>query len=626
MWTGKLVSNFPGFTQGEGSIFRVSVDGIVDTPIELRSGPELIVANSGSKPEYGPFAVEFAPVTAGTWTVTVPALNVSLNVVADNYNLAIIEFFQMPVSEATPEAIPTPTATALGGGSWEGKFISESPGSGVPFSRLLVRVVGRENQPVRLSTIAQEINTANTGQKPDELGPNTVEFTGLTPGSYIVEPLGLNVSLPVELKPNVETRLEFLPAPPLPSSTPQPIVTNTPQRPRPTPTSTPTVAPTPTETATLLPTPFPTQTATSLPTSTPVTRWVGAVNSRTDDSPDRGTIIVRIAGIEGLPVRLQTPRRSTFIERRCVTGQGELGQDRCAFQGLTADQYVVSPEGLDLSLPVTLFDQETVQVGFDLEILPAGISGWQAQLHGNTNGAEAVLRTGSTIRVRIVGREGQVVALRPARMPGASQFCEVAYNPVLGGLYCEFGQLGPGVYLVEAMTTGASLRVFADGAGRADLEFSPSATDVTLASSQSPPLVGQGARPRLPTATVTAAPTRMPLVLMPARPTATTTPSPTPAFAWQGRIVESAYIGSGSIGVRAAGLEDHPVILSSGDWHSRPQLTGSKQELGDFATEFGGLAQGEYVIELVDLAKLKVNLLSGEFMLVEFRYDFVNLP
>ena len=111
-------------------------------------------------------------------------------------------------------------------------------------------------------------------------------------------------------------------------------------------------------------------------------------------------------------------------------------------------------------------------------------------------------------------------------------------------------------------------------------------------------------------------------------PTPTTTPalSPTPVFAWQGRIVESTYIGSGAIGVRAAGLKDHPVIIHSGDWHSPPQLTGTKIELGQYATEFGGLAPGEYIIELTDLAEIKVNLLPGEFLLVEFRYDFINPP
>jgi hypothetical protein len=317
---------------------------------------------------------------------------------------------------------------------------------------------------------------------------------------------------------------------------------------------------------------------------------------------------------------------SPFVERRCVTGQAGLGQHVCAFKRLGSGRYLISPEGLDLSLPVTLFDRETVQVGFDLEVLPPGITGWQASLLSNSNGFEAVPRTESTIRVRLFGREGQVVSLRPARAPGANRYCEFSFNPVLGGLICEFGHLGPGVYLVEALTTGASFKVFVDGAGKAEIEFSPSATYDTYAARQATPLVGQGAAPLLPTVIATATPTRRPVVIMPPTPSVTPSPTATPAFAWQGRIVESAYIGSGSIGVRAAGLKDHPVVLRSGDWQSRPQLTGTKPELGAYATEFGGLAQGEYVIELVDLAEMKVNLLPGEFMLVEFRYDFVSPP
>ena len=68
------------------------------------------------------------------------------------------------------------------------------------------------------------------------------------------------------------------------------------------------------------------------------------------------------------------------------------------------------------------------------------------------------------------------------------------------------------------------------------------------------------------------------------------------------------------------------MILRSGSWQSSPQLTGTKPELGDYATEFGGLAQGEYIVELVDLAELRVNLESGEFLLVEFRYEPVSTP
>ena len=87
--------------------------------------------------------------------------------------------------------------------------------------------------------------------------------------------------------------------------------------------------------------------------------------------------------------------------------------------------------------------------------------------------------------------------------------------------------------------------------------------------------------------------------------------------------MERTQTGAGTIGVRAAGLKDHPVILRSGGWQSTPQLTGTKVELGDFATEFGGLGQGEYVVELVSLAHLTVTLEAGYFMLVEFRYDIV---
>ena len=106
-------------------------------------------------------------------------------------------------------------------------------------------------------------------------------------------------------------------------------------------------------------------------------------------------------------------------------------------------------------------------------------------------------------------------------------------------------------------------------------------------------------------------------------PLPTRTPSPTPAFAWQGRVVKQVNGVAGTIGVRAAGLEGHPIILRSGGWQSEPQVTGNKPELGLYATEFGGLAQGEYIVELKDLAELKVMLEGDQFLLIEFRYDFV---
>jgi hypothetical protein len=629
VWVGQLVSHTLGYTTGEGSIFRVRVEGLIGARIELRSGDVLIFGESGTKPEYGPYTAEFAPVTAGTWTVSVPTLGVSTQVVADNYNLAVIEFVQIPVPTATQAALPTPTATPLGGQLWEGRLVAETPSSGNPFARLLIQVVGRTGQAVRLSTLAQIINTANTGQKPSELGPDVVEFAGLTPGKYILEPVGLNVRLDVELKPNTEVRVEFRPqpVPPTPTSTLTPapaIPTHTPAPPTATPIPTHTATPTQTPAPTLMPTP--TQTSTPLPSPTPITRWLGAVAERTQIETDTATIVVRIFGVEGVPVRLRAAESGFAGERRCVTGQNVAQPDSCAFEKLKPGQYLVAPEGLGLSLPLTLFENEQALVVFDREVLPSGISGWEARLLKNNNSFQATPKMEGTITARLAGRPGQVIALRSAR--GTEQFCEVVLNALLGGLACEFGQLAPGVYLIEALHTGAGLRLFVDGTNMAEVEFSPSATQAKLALTQSPPVVGQGARPRRPTVTATATATATPVVVAQRPATATATPTvtstPTPAFAWQGRVVTTQNGVVGTIAVRAAGLKDHPVIIRSGPWQSQPQLTGTKPELGEYATEFGALATGEYIIELAGLAELTVNLEPGQFMLVEFRYDLAN--
>jgi hypothetical protein len=125
-----------------------------------------------------------------------------------------------------------------------------------------------------------------------------------------------------------------------------------------------------------------------------------------------------------------------------------------------------------------------------------------------------------------------------------------------------------------------------------------------------------------PTATPTPSPSHTPTPVRIIPPTQT----PTSEFAWQARILETTHTGAGTIGVRAAGLKDHPVVLRSGGWQSQPQLTGTKPELGDYATEFGGLGPGNYIVELLGISVITVTLPPGDFMLVEFRYDFVNPP
>ncbi|MCB0172475.1 MAG: hypothetical protein KDJ97_18160 [Anaerolineae bacterium] len=619
VWIGRLVDRTFGFTNGGGSIFRVSVQGVVDTPIELRSDDQFIVANSGTKPEIGPYAAEFAPVTEGTWTVSVPALDVSLTVSADNYSLVIIEFVEVPEAEATQAVVTPPTPTPLGNTVWEGETTSEVIGAGGPFARLLVKVLEREAQPVQLSTLAQVINTANTGQKAEELEPNTVEFAGLTPGKYIVEPLGLNISLEVELKPDIVTYVEFrpkaAPATPTPTATVEAtltpigaIATTAPPAPA-TPTSTPTPAPTVPE-----------------PSPVPISRWLGVVDERAEAGLDPSSIIIKVDSLDQVSVRLRSAPGGSLVDRRCTTGQDGLGVDTCAFTEVEPGRYVVEPEGFALSLPVVVYEHETVRVMFFDQELPPGVVGWQAEIAKNSNGFVADPQADAKIRVRADdGPAGLVIALNSVQ--GSTRYCELAPVSDLGSLACEFGRLRAGVYRLVAETTGASQRLFVDGRGVAEISLAPNATLDTVAQALAAPVVGYGAQPRPAAPPPTTAPITQVVAQLPTvapSPTIPLTPTvvitPTPAFEWQARIVETGFSGAGAIGVRVIDVKDQPVLLKSGDWQSQTLLTGSKPELGNYAVEFGGLAQGEYTIELVDLTEYRVQLESGQFVLVEFDY------
>ncbi|MCB9077657.1 MAG: hypothetical protein H6631_08705 [Anaerolineaceae bacterium] len=620
IWIGRLVDRTFGFTNGGGSIFRVSVQGVVDTPIELRSDDQFIVANSGTKPEIGPYAAEFAPVTEGTWTVTVPSLDVSLTVSVDNYSLVTIEFVEVAEAEATQAAVTPATPTPPGNRAWEGEITSEVIGAGGPFARLLIKVLEREAQPVQLSTLSQVINTANTGQKADELGPNTVEFAGLTPGKYIVEPLGLNISLEVELKPDIVTYVEFrpqaAPATPTPTATVEAtltpigaIATTAPPLP-----ATPTSPPPPTPTV-------------PKPSPVPISRWLGVIDERAEAGLEPSSIMVKVDNLDQVPVRLRSAPDGSLVDRRCTTGQGGgLGDDACAFTEVEPGRYVVEPEGFALSLPVVVYEHETVRVRFFDQELAPGIVGWQAEITKNSNGFAADPQADAKIRMRADdGPAGLVIALNSVQ--GPSRYCELAPAPDLGSLVCEFGRLRAGVYRVVAETTGASQRLFVDGHGLAEISLAPNATLDTVAQTLAAPVVGYGAQPRpaapLPTTApvtqvVAQLPTAVPFPTIPLTPTVVMTP--TPAFAWQARVVETGFSGAGAIGVRVVDVKNQPVLLKSGDWQSQPQLTGAKPELGNYAVEFGGLAQGEYTIELVDLTEYRVELQPGQFVLVEFDY------
>jgi hypothetical protein len=611
-WRGRVVSNTPYATSGDGSIVRVYVFERADEPITLTYYDITLSGLSGSKPEYGPYAAEFAPVPAGRWTISLPDLNASVEVDADGYNLAVVEFAPYTNAEATTAARNTPTPTPIGGELWEGQVLSVSEGPLPDGAILRVTVQGQEDHMVQVSTSAGFVTEGTTGTK-EELGFYTVEFAPLTAGRYIVTPAGLNTSLIVDLDRYMTVVVDFRPV----SGRPRPPVTSTsvPATPMPTPSLTP----------------------------TPSMQWVGAVLSREklDLGTDLATVAARVDGVQNLLITLTSG--DTVLT--CNTRSGsDHGDDSCEFGGLSPGTYSIGAQGLESVIPVVVEQGESVLVEFRQEPVPPGPVVWLARVVRNSSQPWPGRDASSAITVQVEGRRGQVVSLRSAS--GEETFCETGIKPEYDTYTCELGGLGRGVYAVSPVGIPAELRLFMDGLGSAEVVF-----ESLLATASPVPIptrvIGAGALPagtptassgatkvpvvthtptQVPTSTATSTPTRPPPVAT-ATPTPTLSPTPAPARGWVGRVVrDDTGVGVGTIVVRALGLDGQPVILRSGTWSARG-LTGSKPEHGEHAVEFGGLNQGDFTLELEGLgAILPVQLRPGGFLLVEFQYDVLPTP
>jgi len=89
----------PGF-----GVIRCSVEGQRDLPVHLwAQGWVGIVANTGSKPEYGDFACEFAPLGAGDYFIEPQGLDVVAEVSLDGSRIVWVEFTE---SKTPPAPLP----------------------------------------------------------------------------------------------------------------------------------------------------------------------------------------------------------------------------------------------------------------------------------------------------------------------------------------------------------------------------------------------------------------------------------------------------------------------------------------------------------------------------------------
>lgn len=614
-WRGQIVSNTPYATSGNGSIVRVHVFERVDEPITLTRYDAALSALSGTKPEYGSYAAEFAPVPAGRWTVSLPGLGASVEIETDGYNLVVVEFAPYTLAEATVAAQISPTSTPIGVEPWEGRVLRVEEGPSLTGAILHVTVQGQAGHTVQVSTPAGFVTQSTTGEK-EELGPYTAEFAPLTTGRYTITPAGLNTSIVLDLDWYTTVVVEFRPVSdwPRPTATPMPVYVP----------STPTYTPS--------------------PTPTPAMQWVGAILRH--DRPSSGkvftSIAVRVNGLPDLPVTLTSG--DTAIT--CVTGEKpEYGDYACEFGGLSSGTYYVTARGLMPVIPVMVGQGDFVLAEFRQEPVPPGQIIWQGRVVGNSSQPWPGTGVSSAIAVRVEGRRGQVVSLRSSG--GWEAFCYTGTKPEYGDYACEFGGLWPGVYTVSPVDISAEVQVYMDGVGFAEVAFEP----VLEKASPTPiptRLIGAGASPVVAQATdgeVTLTPSRTPTPARLARvvtatstrprpvatitptPTLTPTLTPTPALGWVGRVAQDDYgVGVGTIVVRVLGMNDQPVILRSGPWSIRG-LTGSKPEYGEHAVEFGGLNGGDFEVELEGLgAVLPVHLQPGGFLLLEFRYDVLPTP
>jgi LysM repeat protein len=113
-WTGVIVKNTSGVTDTMrfSSVLRVVVGAAKGLPVTVTDvthgdGQHLVARGlTGTKPEYGEGAVEFAPFRYGTYRVTPEGLGTSIDVELDGEGEAFVQFYQTDTGRPIPPVMP----------------------------------------------------------------------------------------------------------------------------------------------------------------------------------------------------------------------------------------------------------------------------------------------------------------------------------------------------------------------------------------------------------------------------------------------------------------------------------------------------------------------------------------
>jgi len=579
VWEGRLISDISELNVG-GTILRVSVKGRVDLPIEVSSahGGWTTTLLSGSKSELGPYAAEFAGLSAGRYIITPQGLGATLTVEADGTDIIVVEFVQ--VTKQVGPAPPPPRPP-----QWTAKIVAETVNRDLGGSVLRVSVVGEVGLPVEVASEGNWNTIGYTGTKP-EYGDYVAEFAALQPGNYVIRPQGVDTEFWLWLSGKTFVFVEFRRTEgykPAPAASP----------------TTATAIPAATVTAAATGSPP----AAPAPAGTPVTVWTGEAVSNTSSEADGGylsTIQVVVEGMKGLPVEVKAGGWTATA----LTGtKPECGAFCLEFGGLAPSLYTITPQGLGTSAEVTVEGGGVALVKFTSRVVvppaPTATPGgavssptqavvsptaptaptatavprmvWAARTLWNTSGPASTGAFFSAIQVSVQGLKGLPVEIRSG---GWSASMLTGTKASCGEFCLEFGGLSGSKYTLIPQGLGIEHVVEVDGEGFAVVEFYQ--------------------RPAQPRPEV-----------------------------WAGRVKENVAGGGkrgyfSAIQVVVEGKKWLPVELKAGGW-SATELTGTKPACGGYCLEFGGLAPGTYVVTPQGLGvSVTVTVDEGGFAVVEF--------
>lgn len=462
-----------------GSVLRVSVWGKNGLPVVVRSlGGFETVGYTGTKPEYGPFVAEFAPLSEGIYFIEPQGLGKVFQIWLDGRNYTRVNFTSKscpptptptprpatatlkPTAQVAPTRQPAarptsaaqPTAAAGQPSTrWQSRIAQQLKNqSGVALATIAVRVIGRPaGQAVEIRSAGWS-SVAKTGTKPEH-GPDACEFGGLQPGTYQLVPLDLGVTFGLTVERGDFLLVEFYP----------------------------------------------------ITTGGAATRWVGSVTQNTSAGRPTEHVHSAIAVIVAGKPWHEVEIRSDGWSSTAKTGyKPEYGPDACEFGALRAGTYTITPAGLGASLAVTVdgwgwalvrFDQVPVraspsprptlqptrsaQPGSTRAATatapaptptPAGPR-WSGRVVSNSSGQQAGTGISSVIVVKVPRRPGLPVTITGGG--GWSATCTTGTKPEYGPAACEFGGLWPGTYTLRPEGSDVQVAVTMDGQGIAFVGF-----------------------------------------------------------------------------------------------------------------------------------------------------------